>query len=173
MADQPPGLPLLQQREIEARIVGPLIRAFAAEVGEERAIGILRGVITGLARQGGAELARSLGEHGLEAFARSLDRWRENDALELDMLEQSAERLSFNVVRCRYAELYRALGMAELGSSLSCQRDFALAEGFSPDIELERTQTLMEGAPFCDFRFRRRELRQGENAMSSAGEGVE
>ena len=107
MADQPPGLPLLQQREIEARIVGPLIRAFAAEVGEERAIGILRGVITGLARQGGAGTARSLGEHGLEAFARSLDRWRENDALEIDMLEQSAERLSFNVVRCRYAELYR------------------------------------------------------------------
>jgi len=173
MADQSPGLPLLRQREIEARIVGPLIRAFAAEVGEERAIGILRGVITDLARHGGAELARSLGEHSLEAFARSLDRWRENDALEIDMLEQSAERLSFNVVRCRYAELYRKLGMADLGSSLSCQRDFALAEGFSPDIELKRTQTLMEGASYCDFRFRRRETQLGENAIGPAGEGVE
>ena len=27
-------LPLLNQREIEARIVGPLIRAFASELGE-------------------------------------------------------------------------------------------------------------------------------------------
>ena len=173
MANEPPGVPLLRQREIEARIVGPLIRAFAAEVGEERIIGILRGVITDLAQQGGADLARSLGEHSLEAFARSLDRWRENDALQIDMLEQSAERLSFNVVRCRYAELYRSLGMADLGSSLSCQRDFALAQGFSPDIELVRTQTLMEGAPFCDFRFRSRKPRQSEHATGPAGEAVE
>jgi hypothetical protein len=155
MPDDPYHLPLLRQREIEAKIVGPLVRAFIAEVGQARAISILRGVITDLARQGGADLARALGEHSLEAFARSLDRWRENDALEFDMLEQTADRLSFNVVRCRYAELYRALGMEDLGASLSCQRDFALAEGFSPDIELVRTQTLMEGAPFCDFRFRK------------------
>ena len=26
--------------------------------------------------------------------------------------------------------------------------------GFNPAIELTRTQTIMEGAPFCDFRFR-------------------
>lgn len=150
-----PKLPLLQQREIEARIVGPLVHAFAAELGQERTVAILRQVIGELARQGGAELARSLGEQSLEAFSRSLDRWRENGALEIELLEQSSERLSFNVVRCRYAEMYRALGLAELGASLSCQRDYALAEGFSPEIRLERTQTLMEGAPFCDFRFRR------------------
>ena len=69
------------------------------------------------------------------------------------MLEQSAERLSFNVTRCRYAEMYRALGLADLGSSLSCQRDFSLVEGFNPAIGLTRTQTLMEGASHCDFRF--------------------
>ena len=147
-------LPLLEQREIEARIVGPLIRAFGDELGEERALAIVARVIRGLARQSGAELARLLGEQTLDAFARTLDRWRENGALEIDVLEQSPERLSFNVTRCRYAEMYRALGLADLGSSLSCQRDYALAQGFNPDIELTRTQTIMEGAPFCDFRFR-------------------
>jgi hypothetical protein len=167
MAEEAPALPLLRLREIEAKIVGPLIRAFAAEVGEARAIEILRGVITDLAHQGGADLARSLGEHSLEAFARSLDRWRENNALEIDMIEQSADRLSFNVVRCRYAEMYRALGMADLGASLSCQRDFALAQGFSPEIQLARTQTLMEGAPFCDFRFRRRDEARDEGVTDS------
>ena len=50
--------------------------------------------------------------------------------------------------------MYRALGLADLGASLSCQRDYALAQGFNPDIELTRTQTIMEGAPLCDFRFR-------------------
>jgi hypothetical protein len=149
-----PRLPLLQQREIEARIVGPLVRAFAEEVGRERALEVVAGVIRDLAREGGAELATLLGERTLEAFAQSLDRWRENGALEIELLEQSPRWLSFNVTRCRYAEMYRALGLADLGASLSCQRDFALAEGFNPAIELTRTQTIMGGAPFCDFRFR-------------------
>jgi len=156
MDDDPKrAIPLLQQREIEARIVGPIVRAFADEVGWERAVVVLRQVITQLAKESGAELARSLGEQTLEAFAGSLHRWSENGALEIEMLEQSPDRLSFNVVRCRYAEMYRALGLADLGSSLSCQRDFALVEGFNPGIKLERTQTLMQGASFCDFRFRR------------------
>jgi hypothetical protein len=172
MADDAPPLPLLRQREIEARIVGPLVRGFIAEVGEARAIEILRGVITDLARQSGADLARRLGEQSLEAFARSLDRWSENGALEIDMIEQSAGRLAFNVVRCRYAEMYRALGMADLGASLSCQRDFSLAQGFSPDIELVRTQTLMEGASHCDFRFRTREPGRPAHAAATETEAA-
>ena len=132
-----PLLPLLEQREIEARIVGPLVRAFASELGQERALAIVRQVIRELARQSGGELARSLGEQTLQAFARSLDRWRENGALQIDVLEQTPEKLSFNVTRCRYAEMYRALGLADLGANLSCQRDYALAQGFNPNIRLE------------------------------------
>jgi hypothetical protein len=147
-------LPLLEQREIEARIVGPLVRAFAEEVGEERALAIVGRVVRGLALESGSELARFLGDQTLAAFAQSLNRWRENGALELEVLEQTPTRLSFNVTRCRYAEMYRFLGLPDLGGSLSCQRDYALAQGFNPAIELTRTQTIMEGAPFCDFRFR-------------------
>ena len=154
MDAQQTRLPLLEQREIEARIVGPLVQAFAAEIGQVRALAIVGQVIRDLAHASGGELAQVLGDHTLEAFARSLDRWRENGALELEVLEQTPEKLSFNVTRCRYAEMYRALGLADLGASLSCQRDFALAQGFNADIHLDRTQTIMEGAPFCDFRFR-------------------
>jgi hypothetical protein len=144
---------LLQRREIEARIVGPILRAVRDELGEDRTLALLRRVITDLARQAGAEMARAVGEASLTAFAGCLDRWKEGGALEIEVLEQSPERLSFNVTRCRYAEMYRALGLADLGSSLSCVRDFALIEGFNPTIALARTQTIMEGAPFCDFRF--------------------
>jgi hypothetical protein len=148
-----PRLPLLDQREIEARIVGPLVRAFAAELGQERALAIVGQVIRELARQSGGELAHALGERTLDAFAQTLDRWRENGALEIEVLEQTPEKLSFNVTRCRFAEMYRALGLADLGASLSCQRDYALAQGFNHAIHLDRTQTIMEGAHFCDFRF--------------------
>lgn len=52
--------------------------------------------------------------------------------------------------------LYRALGSSELGALLSCNRNFALIEGFNPDGRLTRTQTIMEGATHCDFRFERK-----------------
>ncbi|MDR3636600.1 MAG: L-2-amino-thiazoline-4-carboxylic acid hydrolase [Isosphaeraceae bacterium] len=148
-----PRVPLLRQREIEARIVGPLLQAVRDELGEEKTLQIARAVIAELARQSGAELARTFGEATLVTFARSLDRWSEGGALEIEMLEQSPQRLAFNVVRCRYAEMYRALGLADLGATLSCTRDFALVEGFNPEIELTRTQTIMQGATHCDFRF--------------------
>ena len=54
-----------------------------------------------------------------------------------------------------YAEMYRRLGLADLGATLSCQRDRAFIEGFNPRLRLERTQTLMEGGACCDFRYRR------------------
>ena len=69
------------------------------------------------------------------------------------MREQSDDRLSFDVTRCRYAELYRALGIPELGAVLSCNRDAALIDGFNPAVTFVRTQTIMEGAPCCDFRY--------------------
>lgn len=154
MPTEPPPITLLQRREIEAKVVGPLIRGFIETMGRDAALEVVRGVITGLARDGGSDLAARLGDASLSTFAQALDLWREGGALEIDLLEQTPERLSFNVTRCRYAELYRALGLADLGGSLSCQRDHALVEGFNPDIRLERTQTIMEGASHCDFRFR-------------------
>jgi L-2-amino-thiazoline-4-carboxylic acid hydrolase len=160
MDAQKPRLPLLEQREIEARIVGPLVRAFASDLGNEKTLAIVGQVVRELARQNGDELARILGDQTLVAFAQSLDRWRENGALEIDIIEQSPEKLSFNVTRCRYAEMYRALGLADLGGSLSCQRDYTLAEGFNPSIQLVRTQTIMEGASHCDFRFRLAEVKE-------------
>jgi hypothetical protein len=36
-----------------------------------------------------------------------------------------------------------------------CTADFAVADGFGDDVELTRTQTIMQGADHCDFRYRR------------------
>ena len=100
------------------------------------------------------ELARAFGEASLESFAGCLDIWKSGGALELVVLNQTPEALDFDVTRCRYAEMYRALGLEDLGGSMSCVRDYTLAEGFNPAIHLTRTQTIMEGASHCDFRFR-------------------
>lgn len=153
--NDPPQLTLLQRREIEARVLAPFVRAVAGALGPDKALALLRQVIEQLARDSGADYAAAVGQTTLTAFAGMLDRWTEGGALELTVLEQSDERLSFNVTRCRYAELYRGLGLADLGASLSCCRDASLVEGFNPEIRLTRTQTIMEGADHCDFRFTR------------------
>ena len=94
-----------------------------------------------------------MGGNDLTRFAGALENWKKGDAYRMETLEETPERLSFNVTRCRYAEMYRSLGIPEVGALLSCNRDFSLVEGFNPAIALTRTQTIMQGAPHCDFRF--------------------
>jgi hypothetical protein len=148
---------LQKQREIEAKIVGPLFRAFAQEVGEARAREILAGVVHDLAHEAGCRAAEQAGGDGLLQLGGVLDRWRQGEALTIDVLRHDAEALDFNVTRCRFAEMYRALGLEELGAILSCGRDAAMIEGFNPDIAFRRTQTLLGGATHCDFRYRKKQ----------------
>ncbi len=147
------AIPILARREIEARIAAPLIEAFAREFGREKAIQVASATIRSLACEQGRELARRLGGDSLLDFARGMEAWKAGGALEMEIIEQNETRFSFNMTRCRYAEMYKELGMADLGVVLSCGRDFDLIKGFNPELRLVRTQTIMEGAPFCDFRF--------------------
>lgn len=144
---------VLDRRRIEAMVLGPMIRAFEQEIGKERAHAIARRVIIKIAQDQGKALSQRLGGNDLSTFSRGKDPWTRGGALEMDVLEDSEVRVSFNVTRCRYAEMYRELGMDDLGSIFSCGRDGALSSGFSPRLKLERTQTIMEGASHCDFRY--------------------
>ena len=150
-------LPLLEQRKIEARILAPIIEAFEAEFGRKRTHALVGGVIKKIARRHGEAIREELGGTPMEKVAALLPRFNEADAMEIDVLNQDGSCLEFNVTRCRFAEFYEELGIPELGFLLSCNRDFALSEGISPELKLERSQTIMEGAPHCDFRFRTKE----------------
>jgi hypothetical protein len=147
-------LSLLTQREIEARIVGPLVAAFAAEFGAERTQALVAQVVQDLARHSGCLAAQSVGGTDLPALHAATQRWRAGGALELTVLRADDAALEFDVTRCRYAEMYQRLGLAELGAILSCGRDAAMVAGFNPQIEFSRTQTLLGGASHCNFRYR-------------------
>lgn len=146
---------VLKRREIEARIISPFVEALATEFERERVLAILSETIIKVARQQGAERAAQVGDSSLMAFSESAGDWRKGNALEIEILEQNEERYSFNVTRCRYAEMYHSLGVADLGAVLSCNRDYSLVEGFNPEIELVRDQTIMKGAPCCTFRYKK------------------
>jgi hypothetical protein len=145
---------VLTRREVEARILAPVIDALSDRFGRQEVIEVVRDAVVKIARQQGRELAEAMGGNGSSEFMQSLQYWTRDDALRIDVLEQNSQVLHFDVKRCRYAEMYRALGIPELGAVFSCNRDFALVDGFNEQATLDRTQTIMQGAPHCDFRYR-------------------
>jgi predicted ArsR family transcriptional regulator len=147
-------LGVLTRREVEARLLKPIIDALGEVFGRDEVLAVVRDTIVRIAREQGAALSRQMGGNSLEHFVDSLSYWTKDDALQIDVIEESAKILSFNVTRCCYAELYESLGIRNIGTILSCTRDFAMVEGFNPNISLNRTQTIMEGASYCDFRYR-------------------
>ena len=144
---------LLVRREIEALVAVPLIKGYIAVLGREKALETAREVIRSLALDSGRMLAAFSGGNGMEQLQRALPMFGQGGALEFEIVETDARRAGIDVTRCRYAEMYKEHGLEDFGFLLSCGRDYALMEGFNPKIRFTRTQTIMEGAERCDFRF--------------------
>ena len=155
MSERTEPLPILEQRRIEARVIKPIYDEMAARLGVEAARTILGAAIEKAAIAQGRTFAEAAdGRLGIDGFAAIQKHWTANGALEIETIEQTGERLDFNVTRCRYSEMYREMGLGEIGHLLSCNRDGTFCQGFDPRITLERTQTIMGGASHCDFRYR-------------------
>jgi hypothetical protein len=153
---------VLKRREIEARLLAPIVEALGQKFGRQEVLEVIRDVVTGIARHQGQELATRLGRNDLVAYGESVEPWSRGDALQLRILDQKENVLNFDVTRCRYAEMYRSLGIEELGSILCCNRDASFIEGFNGEITLERKHTILEGSSACDFRFSKRPVAHAE-----------
>ena len=86
-------------------------------------------------------------------MALAFDRFAAGDALDYEVVKQAPDAFEVNVTQCRYATFYSEIGAPELGFLLACSADFSMAEGFGTDVQLTRTQTIMQGASHCDFRY--------------------
>ncbi|SUZ76015.1 uncharacterized protein METZ01_LOCUS28869, partial [marine metagenome] len=80
---------VLKRREVEARIIAPLVERFAKEFGEERVTELARETVIDVARTQGAALAEAMGGNGLTEFANSLTNWTKGGALEIEVREQT------------------------------------------------------------------------------------
>jgi L-2-amino-thiazoline-4-carboxylic acid hydrolase len=151
---------LLERMKIQAEVLVPMVKAFQREVGEERAKAVAKEALAEWAYK----IGQTVGSQGEgsppEKLAAALPAFSAGDAHDIEMLQQTADALDFNVTRCRYAQFYQELGEPELGFLLVCSTDYPITEGVSPDLELIRTQTIMQGASHCDFRWRMKKKQQ-------------
>lgn len=150
------GVPVIQQAKIQAQVLVPLVKALQAELGEQRANALVQRALGDIYRRYGEEFWRTKNEKNLgKIMASAFATFAREDALDYRVIEQSQDAFEIDVTGCRYAEFYKELGEPELGFLLVCSADFPTAEGFGPDIKLARTQTIMQGASHCDFRYKR------------------
>ncbi len=148
-------LSMLELRRVEAGILKEVYDIAHERHGKEEAEAIISKAIANSAIAQGKSIRKD-GDAlpDLEDFADLIPLWERDGALEVDILHRAPEKLDFNISKCRFAEMYAEMGLQDIGHLLSCNRDAALCVGFNPNIELTRTQTIMQGKSHCDFRFR-------------------
>ena len=148
-------LGILARRKIEAGIIAPIYEVMREKIGEELAQSILDTAIRRAAIDAGKTFAaRTPGGTSLRTFQELQELWTQDDALTIEVVKATDEEFHYNVLRCRYAETYKEMGLGHIGHLLSCNRDGVFCTGYDPRITLERTQTVMQGASHCDFKYR-------------------
>jgi len=146
--------PLIEQVKIQAQVLVPLVKALQAELGQERANALVRKALGNLYRKYGekwwrTQEGRDLGDKVASAF----EMFAAGDALKYTVAKSTPGAFELNVTECRYAKFYKEIGAPELGFLLTCSADtdFFGAEGFGARLTV--TQTIMQGASHCDFRY--------------------
>jgi hypothetical protein len=164
---RPVNVPLIERTKIQAEVLVPLVKTLQAELGEEQANRLVRKALGDLYREFGRKWWQTQSTHNLgENMATAFDAFAAGDALDYEVLEKTPNAFDVNVTGCRYAKFYREIGAPELGFLLVCSSDVPMAEGFGAKVQLTRTQTIMQGASHCDFRYR---LETGEKTSNEGG----
>jgi hypothetical protein len=148
-------LPIIERRRIEAELLKEVYETLVARHGVEEARRVISESVRRSAIAQAAQFAaQAPGGTSLESFIGIQKHWTAENALEIEVTHRDESSFEFNVTRCRYAEMYKAMGLQNIGGLLSCNRDGSFCEGYDPKLKMTRSQTIMEGASHCDFRYR-------------------
>lgn len=133
----------------------PLWRGLEREMGSEKFVALLKGVIDEYAKEQSAAYAKKLGKNDLAAYTQDMRQlnpfWQH--ALTFQVVEDTPKAFEIKVTECIWAKTFREANAADLGYVLSCYGDFAAAQGFNPKMRMSRTKTLMQGEDSCNHRY--------------------
>jgi len=93
------------------------------------------------------EIARSTGRSDPEYLFRLFRKV----VHEFEVIRKNRKALEVRVTKCLHAETFKRLNAATIGRKLICDGDFAVTEGFNPEIKFTRRKLLMSGDDCCHF----------------------
>ena len=149
----PTESPIYVQRRVEANILKHVYETLIDSHGEDVAKKTIADAVRSASVAQAEELSEGV-ETSMLTFIELMAQWSKGGALETTVLDANEKEFNFDVTRCRYSEMYKEMGLGEIGHLLSCQRDGTFCEGYDSRIRMTRSQTIMQGAPTCTFRFK-------------------
>jgi hypothetical protein len=141
---------MLEAVKIQSRAIIPVVKALETELGKERAHELVRRAIGDSWAEVVASRTTERNQHPGEASSGF------EFPVESEVVENTGDSFGRNFTACAFADYFREIGEPEIGALLTCGVDFAVEKKLRPDWEFQRTQTRMQGAAFCDLRWRRR-----------------
>jgi hypothetical protein len=136
-----------EKRKIQMEYVVPLVKDLQEILGE----GVVLQALEELGRRR-YERASPRAQIDVSQIEPMLEIYAAGGSLDYDLIASSDDAFDINITGCRYAEMMEELGGREFGHLLICNGDFVGAREMG--LELERTQTRMQGADHCDFRYK-------------------
>jgi len=133
----------------------PLMQQMAESMGREKFLALLQD-------SADKAMAREVDEYARKLSKRDLATWFADfkkpnpfmeHALTFELTEETPTVVQMKVTECLWAKTFRDAGAADIGYAFSCHPDQAAALAFNPKMKFTRTQTLMQGAPFCNHRY--------------------
>ena len=151
-----PEVSLLDKTRMQAQVLVPVVRALRAELGKDKADVLVTQALRDWSKQLFAAIGDGIEGSPRRKWAAIQSVWGEVSGreVEIEVLRQDKEVLDIDVTRCRFAEFFRDLGEPELGALLICAADFDIVAAGAGEVNLERAQTIMQGAPSCTFRYK-------------------
>lgn len=115
--------PMFEQRRIEAAILKHVYDTLKDSHGVEVAQKVIGDSVRASSIEQAKEFAAKVGGNtSTQTFVDRQSLWKLGGAMEMEVKEQTETSYVFNVTRCKYAEMYRDMGLGEIGHLLSCQR---------------------------------------------------
>src|SRR3982751_6993625 len=135
-----PKVSLLDKTRMQAQVLVPVLRAWRAELGKDKADAIVKQALRDWSKQ----LFAAIGDN-IEGSPRR--KWATMQSalgdvtlkeIEFETLRRDEEALEFDVTRCRFAEFFRTLDEPELGALLICATDFDIVSACDGKVSLDR-----------------------------------
>ena len=150
------NISLLDEARLQADVLIPILNSLRKKIGAENSDWLVFGALRNKLQTYYQELSvRTDGNPKEKWTAMSSAMFTKiGSDIDIEWINTELESLTFNVKRCRYAELFREKGEPELGAVLMCELDNHIAQAAGPEIELVRRKTLMHGDTQCEFHYR-------------------